>query len=67
MVAMAVQRPLHDYLLLNKLDIRLYEYFLSKNEKEKSKEFLIQIIELENSNPSIKAEAQKMINRYFGG
>ena len=25
------------------------EYFLSKNEKEKSKEFLIQIIELENS------------------
>ena len=43
------------------------EYFLSKNEKEKSKEFLIQIIELENSNPSIKAEAQKMINRYFGG
>ena len=43
------------------------EYLLSKNEKEKSKEFLIQIIELENSNPSIKAEAQKMINRYFGG
>lgn len=43
------------------------EYFLSKNEKEKSKEFLIQIIELENSNPSIKAEAQKMINRYFSG
>ena len=43
------------------------EYFFSKNEKEKSKEFLIQIIELENSNPSIKAEAQKMINRYFSG
>ena len=43
------------------------EYFLSKNEKEKSKEFLIQIIELENSNPGIKAEAQKMINRYFSG
>ena len=43
------------------------EYFLSKNEKKKSKEFLIQIIELENSNPSIKAEAQKMINRYFSG
>ena len=43
------------------------EYFLSKNEKEKSKEFLIQIIELENSNPSIKDEAQKMINRYFSG
>ena len=43
------------------------EYFLSKNENEKSKEFLIQIIELENSNPGIKAEAQKMINRYFSG
>ena len=43
------------------------EYFLSKNENEKSKGFLIQIIELENSNPGIKAEAQKMINRYFSG
>ena len=41
----------------------LAEYFLSKNEKQKSKEFLVQIIELENVNPKIKVEAQKRINR----
>ena len=41
------------------------EYFLSKNEKEKSKEFLTRIIELEFANPNIKAEAQKRINRDF--
>ena len=41
----------------------LAEYFLSKNEKQKSKEFLAQIIELENANPKIKVEAQKRINR----
>ena len=41
----------------------LAEYFYSKNEKQKSKEFLVQIIELENANPKIKVEAQKRINR----
>ena len=41
----------------------LAEYFLSKNEKQKSKEFLVQIIELENANSKIKVEAQKRINR----
>ena len=41
----------------------LAEYFLSKNEKQKSKEFLVQIIKLENANPKIKVEAQKRINR----
>ena len=41
----------------------LAEYFFSKNEKQKSKEFLAQIIELENANPKIKVEAQKRINR----
>ena len=41
----------------------LAEYFFSKNEKQKSKEFLVQIIELENANPKIKVEAQKRINR----
>ena len=41
----------------------LAEYFLSKNEKQKSKEFLVQIIELKNANPKIKVEAQKRINR----
>ena len=41
----------------------LAEFFLSKNEKQKSKEFLAQIIELEKANPKIKIEAQKRINR----
>ena len=41
----------------------LAEYFYSKNEKEKSKEFFNQIIVLENSNPEIKIEAQKRLNR----
>ena len=41
------------------------EYFLSKNEKQKSKEFFEKIIILENSNPQIKLEAQKRIQRDF--
>ena len=41
------------------------EYFLSKNEKQKSKEFFERIIFLENSNPKIKLEAQKRIQRDF--
>ncbi len=41
------------------------EYFFSKNEKKKSKEFFEQIIELENSNPKIKLEAQKRLQRDF--
>ena len=41
------------------------EYFYFKNEKEKSKEFLNQIIILENSNPMIKMEAQKKLDRDF--
>ena len=41
------------------------EYFYSKNEKEKSKEFLNRIIELDNPNPNIKIEAQKRIRRDF--
>tara|TARA_B110001450_G_scaffold55889_1_gene52496 strand:+ start:669 stop:1313 length:645 start_codon:yes stop_codon:yes gene_type:complete len=44
----------------------LAEYFYSKKEKEKSKEFFKEIISLENSNMNIKAEAQKRINRDFG-
>ena len=39
------------------------EYFYSKNEKEKSKEFFIQIISLENANQDLKIEAQKRLNR----
>ena len=41
----------------------LAEYFFSKNEKQKSKEFFEKIIILENSNPKIKLEAQKRIQR----
>ena len=41
------------------------EYFLSKNEKQKSKEFFQKILILENSNPQIKLEAQKRIQRDF--
>ncbi len=41
------------------------EYFFSKNEKKKSKEFFEKIIELENSNPQIKLEAQKRLQRDF--
>ena len=43
----------------------LGEYFYSKNEKQKSKDFFSQIISLENSNSDIKIEAQKRLNRYF--
>ena len=41
------------------------EYFLSKNEKQKSKEFFKKILILKNSNPQIKLEAQKKIQRDF--
>jgi len=43
----------------------LAEYFFSKNEKQKAKEFFEKIITLENSNPQIKLEAQKKIQRDF--
>jgi hypothetical protein len=41
------------------------EYFYSKNEMQKSKEFFIQIINLKNVNLDIKRQAQKIINRNF--
>ncbi len=41
------------------------EYFYSKGEKQKSKEFYEQIIKLEKSNPEIKIEAHKRLNRDF--
>ena len=43
----------------------LAEYFYFKNEKQKAKEFFEKIITLENSNPQIKLEAQKRIQRDF--
>ena len=39
------------------------EYFYSKKEKEKSKEFFNQIVSLENANEDLKVEAQKRLNR----
>ena len=41
------------------------EYFFSKNEKQKAKEFFNQILSLSNSNNDIKLESQKRINRDF--
>ena len=41
------------------------EYFYYKNQKQKSKEFFNQILTLENSNPNIKIESQKRLNRDF--
>ena len=39
------------------------EYFYSRGEKNKSKEFFSQILPLENSNQDILREAQKRLNR----
>ena len=39
------------------------EYFYSKEEKQKSKEFFSQILSLENANEDLKIEAQKRLNR----
>ena len=41
------------------------EYFYYKNQRQKSKEFFNQILTLENSNPTIKLESQKRLNRDF--
>ena len=41
------------------------EYFYSRNEKQKAKEFFSQIVSLENSNQDLKIEAQKRLNRDF--
>ena len=43
----------------------LAEYFFSKEEKQKSKEFYEKILILENSHPKIRLEAQKRIKRDF--
>ena len=41
----------------------LAEFFYSKNEKQKSKDFFNQILNLKNSNPDILKEAKKRLNR----
>jgi len=42
------------------------EYFYSKNERQKSKEFFNQILLLENANQDLKIESQKRLNRDLG-
>ena len=39
------------------------EYFYSKDQKQKAREFYNQIISLENSNENIKLETQKILRR----
>ena len=39
------------------------EYFYVNNQKQKAKEFFNQIIALENSNPDIRLQAEKRLNR----
>ena len=41
------------------------EYYLSKNQKQKSKEFFNQLREMENISPKIKLEAQKRLRSDF--
>ncbi len=41
----------------------LAEYFFSKNEKQKAKEFFNQIISLKNPNPEILKNSQRRLNR----
>ena len=41
----------------------LAEYFYSKDEKQKAKEFFNQILNIENANQDIVKEAQKRLNR----
>ncbi len=39
------------------------EYFYANNQKQKAREFFNQIITLENSNPDIRLQAEKRLNR----
>ena len=39
------------------------EYFYANNQKQKAKEFFNQIVNLENSNPDIRLQAEKRLNR----
>jgi hypothetical protein len=42
------------------------EFFYSKDEKQKAKEFFKQILVLPNASSTIKAESQKRLNRDLG-
>ena len=39
------------------------EYFYANNQKRKAKEFFNQIIALENSNPDVRLQAERRLNR----
>ena len=39
------------------------EYFYSQDQKQKAKEFFLKITSLENSNPDIRIESEKRLNR----
>ena len=39
------------------------EYFYANNQKQKAKEFFNQIIALENSNPALRLQAERRLNR----
>ena len=41
------------------------EYYLAKNQKQKSKEFFNQVLEMENISPKIKLEVQKRLRLNF--
>ena len=41
------------------------EYYLSKNQKQKSKEFFNQIVDMENISPKIKLEVQRRLRSDF--
>ena len=41
------------------------EYYLSKNQKQKSKEFFNQIVDLDDISPKVKLEAQKRLRSDF--
>ena len=42
------------------------EYYLSKDQKQKSKDFFDQILNIENISPKIKLEVQKRLRSEFG-
>ena len=44
----------------------LAEYFYSRDESQKAKEFFNQILTLPNGNNDIKLESKKRLNRDFG-
>ena len=42
------------------------EFYLAKNQKQKSKDFFDQIMNIENVSPKIKLEVQRRLRSEFG-